>query len=72
VNGFGSPLGVAENIFDKGFRACQSGRERQYGRGMSLTTLFSFWIGLRTVLGVFPRSFPGVLKTSATFLCDCQ
>lgn len=26
VKGFGSPWGVAENMFDRGFRACQSGR----------------------------------------------
>lgn len=72
AKGFGSPLGVAENMLDKGFRACQYGRSRQYGHGRTLTTLFSFWIGLRAVLGVFPRSFPGVLKTSTTFLHHCQ
>lgn len=45
---------------------------KDHGGDGALTTLFSFWIGLRAVLGVFPRSFPGVLKTSATFLCHCQ
>lgn len=72
VNGFGSPWGVVENMFDSGCRARQSGSKRQCRRGITLTTLSSFWIGLRAVLGVFPRSFPGVLKTSTTFLYHYQ
>lgn len=41
------------------------------GRGRR-TTRFSVWFAFLAVLGVLPRSFPGVLNSSATFLFSGQ
>lgn len=41
------------------------------GRGRR-TTRFSVWFAFLAVLGVLPRSFPGVLNSSATFLVSGQ
>ena len=58
------PRGVFENMSDSGYIS-------QYGFRIAwsiLTARTSRRLACRTVLGVFPRSFPGVLKNSTTFL----
>lgn len=47
------------------------GGDVRLGRGKR-TTRFSVWFAFLAVLGVLPRSFPGVLNSSATFLFSGQ
>lgn len=72
AKGLGAPLGVAEKTSDSGYLVSAKLRRLQIRRAQSLTTLFSLLFSLRVVRGVFPRSFPGVLNMSATFLWAYQ
>lgn len=78
AKGFGAPFGVAENMLDSGYITVSTYRLLLYSlrshKGQSskrlLTTRSSARLAFRVVRGVFPRSFPGVLNSSATCLKD--
>jgi len=72
ANGFGAPFGVEENTSPNGCNRQSISSQWPGGSpaitpGM-LTTRTSPGFAFRAVLGVLPRSFPGVLKSSTTFL----
>lgn len=64
------PFGVAPKTSDKGLK--QLVLDTVQATKMTLTARISAGTGFRVVRGVFPRSFPGVLKFSAKFLENSQ
>ena len=68
AKGFGAPFGVLENMLDSGCPMLVSKRRVPLASFSCRTTRMLLGSAFLVVRGVFPRSFPGVLKSSATFL----
>lgn len=68
AKGFGAPFGVLENMLDSGCVMLVSKQRVSLASSPRRTTRMLLGSAFLVVRGVFPRSFPGVLKSSATFL----
>ena len=68
AKGLGAPFGVAENMLESGWGVLVSVRRVSPAFVWRRTIRRVDGGAFLAVRGVFPRSFPGVLKSSATFL----